>query len=101
MAKIYLKHDTTFIINNEIQQVVIGPGGPQVVTSPSKTVKLKAGTHEITDKDTLDRIRRDSKFNTSDITEISADDIEAIQIKEKKLKEADEEIVIRRKSRVK
>ena len=99
VAKFILKHDTTFIMSNEIQQIVVGPQGPTVVVTPSRTVKIPSGIYVTEDKDIIERIRKDSKYNTEEIGEVSAEDEEVIQIKNKKMREADEEIKVKRASK--
>ena len=73
--------------------LVPGAGGvPTVHVERGKTVIMTPGINNIEDKEVIDRIRRDPKFGTKNIREITPQDMKAMEIKQKKLKEAEEEI---------
>jgi len=101
MARFSLKNPIRLIVRGASQSVIPNPSGiPMVVNMPSVTIELKAGITDITDPEVIERIRRDGKYNTPEgIIEISEEEIEAVQIKTRKLKEADAEIKEKRKAR--
>lgn len=103
MARFSLKRPIRLLVKGSMTSVIPNPQGiPIAVTTPDKLVDLKAGIYETTDQEIIDRIRRDTHYNTPDgIIEISEDEIEASKIKEKKMKEADEEIKERKRGRSK
>lgn len=94
MAKFSLKKPKKLVIRGASQSVIPNPAGiPMVINTPSKTIELKAGVVDITDQEVIDRIRHDQQYNIPEgIIEITEDEIEATEIKKKKMKEADEEI---------
>lgn len=80
------------MIHSQTQQIVNGPGGPQVVVTPGKAFKLKPGKNIVTDEEQIARVRKSRDFGTAMLFEITAEDQKAIRIRNKKAKEADEEI---------
>ena len=96
MAIFILKHSKTFVIKSAGQQIITGPRGPEVVQIPQVVFKLKEGNNIVTDEEQIKRIRSDSQFGTSEIDEFTEDDQEAVTIRNKKSKEADEEIKTRK-----
>ena len=85
------------MISPEIQQIIVGPNGPQVVVTPAKTITISGGYLETEDQKIIDRIRSDQQFNTEEITELTKDDEEIINIRKSKEKEAEVEIKARKK----
>lgn len=100
MARFSFGKPIKLIVKGAGQSIIPNPSGiPTVVNTPSVTIELK-GIMDITDPEIIERIRRDGKFDTPEgIKEISEEEIEATHIRTKKLKEADEEIKERKKSR--
>ena len=94
MAKFSLKKPVKLIIRGASVSVIPNPQGiPVAVNTPSKMVEIKAGIYETDDQEIIDRIRRDIYYNTPEgIIEISEEEQEVIKIREKKSKEAEEEI---------
>ena len=99
MAEFHLKTFRNFIINCSVQQVINGPVGPQVVTTPTKAFKLKPGRNIVTDPEQIERVRRSRSFGTAELFEITQEDKDAINIHNKKQKEADVEIAEKKKSK--
>ena len=102
-ARFSLKNHIKLIVRGASQSVIPNPSGiPMVVNTPAMTVELKPGIVNIIDQEVIDRIRRDGQYNTPEgIIEITEDEIEATEIKKKKMKEADEEIKERKRSKSK
>jgi len=94
MAKFSLKKPVKLIVRGASTSVIPNPQGiPVAVNTPSKTVEIPAGVYETNDQEIIERIRRDVYYNTSEgIIEISEEEQEAVKIKDKKMKEAEEEI---------
>ena len=104
MAKFVFKLlSPKFIIESASQMVLPNPQGiPIVVNKPVKMIEVKNGvldtkeyvkTHKnVTEEEVINRIRNDKHFGTEEIQEITAADQRAIDIKKRKLKEAEEEI---------
>lgn len=104
MAKFIFKLlNPKFVIESATRMVIPNPQGiPTVIDRPAKIIEVKNGvldtteyikTHpNITEDEIINRIRGDKHFGTEDIREITAEDQKAIEIKQKKLKEAEEEI---------
>ena len=103
MSKFSLKKPIKLIIRGASTSVIPNPQGiPVAVSNPAKTIEIKAGVYETDDVEIIERIRRDVHFNTPDgIIEITEEEQEAIKIREKKLKEAEEEIKERKRGRPK
>lgn len=103
MAKFSLKNPVRLVIKGASIAVIPNPQGiPIAVNTPSKTVNIAAGIYETNDPEIIERIKNDIFFNTSEgIIEITEEEQEVIKIKERKLKEADEEIKERKKVRPK
>ena len=103
MAKFSLKKPLKLIVRGATTSVIPNPQGiPIAVSTPSKTVEIPAGIYETTDQEVIERIRRDTYFGTPEgIIEITEEEQEAVKIKEKKMKEADEEIKERKRGRPK
>lgn len=94
MAKFSLKKPVKLVIRGASTSVIPNPQGiPMAVSVSAKTVDLKAGVYETNDPEIIERIRRDTYYNTAEgIIEISEEEQEAIKIRTKKSQEADEEI---------
>jgi len=104
MAKFHFnKPNPKFVIESATQVVMPNPAGiPVVVNRPVKMIEVKnytldtkeyVKTHpNITEEEVINRLRTDRHFGTSEIQEITEADQRAIEIKQKKLKEAEEEI---------
>ena len=94
-----------FIIRPPTTILVPNPQGiPVVHTDPGRVGEIKNG--EITlnenkkdDLEFIERIRRDSQFGTEDLSEVTKDDEEAMEIRNKKAREADDEIQTKRRTR--
>jgi len=93
MAKfIFNKNIVRFIITPEVQQIVVTERGTEVVRTPARTLEIKGGELVTEDKEIIDRIRKDSKFGTEEIRELTLEDQRIIAIRIKKEKEAEKEI---------
>jgi len=93
MAKFIFKRPTVrIIVRPETQQVITNAQGVTTVNTPAKVIEVKNGVLVTDDKEVIDRVRNDSKFNTEEIREITAADQRAIEIKKQALKEAEEKI---------
>ena len=99
MAEFHLKTFINFIINCSTQQVINGSHGPQVITTPTKAFKLKPGKNIVTDPEQIERVRRHRNFGTAELFEVTQEDMDAINIHNKKQKEADAEIADKKKSK--
>jgi hypothetical protein len=94
MAKFSLKRPLKLIVKGASQSVIPNPQGiPMVVATPAIVVDLKAGIFDTDDASIIERIRKDAHYNTAEgIIEITEEEQEAIGIRAKKDKEADDEI---------
>ena len=99
MARFIFKKMTPKFVIPAKKQII---NGVLVETIPSKKIEVKNGIldtaeyvkkhPELTEEEIIERMRRDTKFNTAEIRELSPQDQKAIDIRNKKLKEAEEEI---------
>lgn len=94
MAKFSLKRPLKLIVKGASQSVIPNPQGiPMVVANPAVVIDLKAGIFDTEDQSVIERIRKDPHYNTTEgIIEITEEEQEALTIRSKKEKEADEEI---------
>ena len=110
MAKFYFKYPKhRFIIQADSVLTIEVGGVPTIIRKPCKKVEIKGGfldtakekerwarewemKPEEAEKLVVDKIRRNRKFNTSSIKEFTPEDERAVTIKNRKLKEAQEEI---------
>lgn len=95
MAIFYFKKPIRrFMVRPEIRRII----NDIPVITPAKVVTItqrdlnSEGAYVTEDEEIIKRIRSDSQFNTSEIRELSEKDQKAVEIKKKKLKEAEEEI---------
>ena len=103
MAQFSLKKPLKLVIRGASTSVIPNPQGiPMAVSTPAKTVEIKAGIYDTDDPEVIDRLRRDTFFGTPDgIIEITEEEREAVKIRAKKDKEADEEIKERKRGKPK
>lgn len=103
MARFSVRRQVKLVVRGANTSVIPNPQGiPMAISTPAFTIELKPGITDITDQEVIDRIRKDIHYNTPDgIIEITEDEIEAVKIKEKKMKEADEEIKEAKRKKVK
>jgi hypothetical protein len=101
MAIFNVSRPFKIVVKGASVSVIPNPQGiPVAVNTPAKTIELKPGNNTITDVEVIERIRQDQKFGIQDgIKEITDDDLEAISIRDKKSKEAEEEIKESKKRR--
>jgi len=96
---LFKKKNPIFVIRDEVQQIITGPQGPQYVRTPAKVVKVENGKLETDDQEVIARIRRDLRYGTSEITEVTQEDKEIIAIREEKEKEIQEIIKDKKSAR--
>jgi len=94
MARFIFKNKKViFVVRPRTQSVIPNPKGvPMLVDDPGRTITVENGELVTKDQEVIDRIRSDSRFGTEFIREITEADEEAIKIRNKKAKEAEEEI---------
>lgn len=100
MAKFITRRRIVIQLEAGYETIVNG----RVVVTPARMFELKSGTTDtsdkgwlakfrVTEKEVNDRIRSDQQFGTEDgITEFTEEDQEAVKIRRRKRREADEEI---------
>ena len=94
---VFKRSKVTFIVKPDRMSIIDGIP----VRKEGESFVVKGGELITDDPVKIDRIRRDPKYNTPEIKEISQEDLDAIEIKTKKLKEAEEEIKTRKRGRPK
>lgn len=96
MAKFFFKRKrVVFILKPDTSVLVHGPQGLQIHVDKGKTFTIedKSGLGvEITDPEQITRIRNDENYNTPEIRELTEEDMKAIEIRNKHMKLAEEEI---------
>lgn len=109
MAKFISKKRMVIQLEAGYETIVNG----RVVVTPARVFELKPGETDtsdkgwlakfkVTEKEVNDRIRGDQQFGTEDgITEFTEEDQEAVKIRSRKQKEADEEIKEKKRGRPK
>lgn len=82
----FIQEDARQSIINNLNNI------PTAINHPAKIIEIKNFELITEDEEVIKRIRRDPSYGTIEITEITAEDEKAIKIRERKIKEAEEEI---------
>lgn len=103
MAKFHNAKPLRLLIKGASTSVIPNPQGiPVAVSTPAKMVNIPQGVYETKDPEIIEKIRSDVYFGTQNgMIEITEEEQEAISIREAKMREADEEIKARKKSKQK